>query len=62
MDGTNGSFIVRRDENLRGAKFTSRRDTIGYVHAAAARGTVMENGLWCSKARSLWPTIVYFGL
>ena len=35
----------------------------GYVHAAAAAcGTRIENGRWCSKARSRWPTIVYFGL
>ena len=38
-------------------------EPFSYVQAAAAtRGTVMENGLWCSKARSRWPTIVYFGL
>ena len=36
---------------------------MGQVHAAAAaRGTIIENGRWRSKARSRWPTIVYFGL
>jgi hypothetical protein len=33
-----------------------------FCQAAAARGKRTENGLWCSKARSRWPMIVYFGL
>ena len=39
------------------------RTNFVYFHAATATcGTVIVNGLWCSKARSRRPTIVYFGL
>jgi hypothetical protein len=36
--------------------------SLGVHAAAAACGRMIEKGRWCSKARSRWPTIVYFGL
>lgn len=51
--------------NVGGAEFSRPLGKTNFVYsqaAAATRGTVIVNGLWCSKARSRWPTIVYFGL
>jgi len=47
-----------------GARFAPRKENQFRLFQAATAtcGTVIMNGLWCSKARSRWPTIIYFGL
>jgi hypothetical protein len=56
------TFRQRHNVGALGSRPLGKTNFVYFQAAAATRGTVIMNGLWCSKARSRWPTIVYFGL
>ena len=55
-------FRQRHNVGALGSRPLGKTNFVYFQAAAATRGTVIVNGLWCSKARSRRPTIVYFGL
>ena len=55
-------FRQRHNVGVLGSRPLGKTNFVCFQAATATCGTVIVNGLWCSKARSRRPTIVYFGL